>query len=188
MQRLASAARPARSARLAVLALAGAGCETTGTGSSDVQFLEFPAQTIVTSVNLDGSVTADHQGDPELVGPKEIGIQVNMFAPTELRTILMAYWPAGQNVAERTVEITVNESFEPGPGGIGRFFPLEIPDSDELEICEGLYYMWSATWRGADGQPGLYFGQPHLVMPTKSVGPGGVIEQALCPEPPGPGV
>jgi hypothetical protein len=163
-------------------------CSNSGSGglsAVEVQFME--PTTVITTQNLDGTVTVDHGGDPELVGTKEVGIQIIFREPRELLTTLLTFWPAGYRESEETIEYTHNQSYEPSsPAGIAVSVRREIPGSEELQMCEGMYYMWTVTHRPLDGEAGVFIGQPRLLLPTKRRLPTGQIEQALCSEPPGP--
>jgi hypothetical protein len=129
------------------------------------------------------TIEIDHGGDPALIGKKEVRVNVTARQDIVLRSVLLTYWRAGHNVASQTIEQTLSQSMSPGTNQI---FIKQVPDSESLQICEGLYYMWTVSYQKTDGPNGVFIGQPKLVLVTQQRLPNGTIEQALCPAPPGP--
>lgn len=164
-----------------ILAAVG-GCQSSeGPGNIDVDSVAF---TVVRTTNLDGTVSETHE-DPDLVGPKEVRVGITVNEPTELLTILLTYWRAGNNGGSETIERSVDQSYDPPSGGIGLFHFIEIPGVEDFEQCEAFYYMTTVNYKDENEQPGVWIGSPKLVMPTKKLA-NGQIEQATCAEPPGP--
>ena len=170
-----------------LLSLLASSCCNTGTGSNALDVLYIGPFTVVTTVNSDGSVNVNHAGDPGLVGPKEVGVQLNVFEPMTVQNVVLSYWHAGNNAGSQSIERTINQAYTPGQGGIGLSHIFEIPGSAQLGICEGLYYAFAVGYQLEGGTGGLYVGQPRLILPTKRQVSPGVIEETLCVEPPGPG-
>ena len=170
-----------------MLALLLGSCCNTGTGSNALDVVYVGPFTVVTTITPNGTVSVDHTGDPGLVGPKEVGVQLNVFDPMTVQNIVLSYWHAGNNAGAQSIERTINQAYTPGQGGIGLAHFFEIPGSAQLGTCQGLYFTVAVSYQLEGGTGGLYLGQPRLIMPTKEQVSPGVIEQALCPEPPGPG-
>lgn len=165
--------------------LAVSGCQPGTSSHRGVVVSDGGPKTIITTHLPDGSVEANHGGDAELVGRKEIFVSIAAQEPTEVRTVLLTWWLAGHRVGSHTIETAINQVL---PGNSSRGVNVVIPESTGLQVCEGLYYMWTVTYRFTDGVPGTFIGQPRLVMPTKTPASNGQIQQAMCVAPPGPDV
>jgi hypothetical protein len=175
-------------APLAALALLFAGCETTDPeGSVALRFDELPYSTVTVMTRSDGSTVESHGGDPDLIGRKEVGLQVGVFMPVTIENIVLTYWAAGNRAGARSFEKTMNQQFTPGSAGpTALIHKFEIPGADRFQQCQGFYYMFSANYRLANGTAGKFAGPPHLIQPTKRVLPDGKVDQASCGPPPGP--
>lgn len=157
-----------------------ASCDTT---PSVIDICDAGVSTITRTVTITG-VEIDNGGDAELVGKKVVRLNIAARQNLELRSVLMTHWDAGHNAGSQTVEETFNQNMAPNGS---RLVTKQVPNTETLGTCEGHYYMWTVTYRKADGQNGLFIGQPKLIMPTKSI-TAGTIVQALCAAPPGPSV
>ena len=110
---------------------------------------------------------------------KTIGIDVTAPEGYHTTSILLNHWFAGFNPGPPAQTFPVDHH--------GNFsFTADVPESDHLETCEGMYFMVTIQYTAPNGQNGVFIGEPKLIMPTKHVS-GNTIEEALCAEPPGPG-
>ena len=167
-------------------ALLLAGCESTPSSHVALRIDELPVSTIIATRRPDGSTVEQQGGDPELVGRKVVALQIGVFEPTTIESIALTYWAAGNRAGARTFERALNEQYNAEPGPTAVIHKLEIPGADKFVQCMGLYYMFSAKYRLADGKPATFNGPPHLIQPSKRLLPDGTVEQASCGPPPGP--
>jgi len=123
-------------------------------------------------------------GDAEDVGTKRVSLAAAAFEPIEITSVRLTHWLAGHNDAATTREFDPNALTPNGNPPLEYF----IPGSEDLDVCEALYFSWAVTYRVVDGVPGAYFGAAEQIMPTRTRLANGSIEQALCAEPPGPEV
>jgi hypothetical protein len=163
-------------------------CWNTGTGSNALDVLYLGPFTVVTTVGPGGSLNVDHAGDPSFVGPKEVGIQLNVFEPMTIHNLVLSYWPAGNKAGSQSIQKAINQSYTPDQGGIGLPHVFEIPGTAQYGVCDALYYMFAVSYQRDGSTSSLYIGQPRRIMPTKPAGASSELPQALCAEPPGPDV
>ena len=167
----------------------GSTCRPNASPSSpSLRVREDIVATIVVTSRPDGTTLTQYVYDPERVGRKEVLFQFSVSEPVELRTVRFTYWRAGNNTGAETIVREWNAILGETDGEVGTNYRIEIPDADELDVCDTLYYMWTLTWKGPDERIATYIGSPKRIMPTKRVSPDGTIELALCIEPPGPDV
>jgi hypothetical protein len=173
-------------ARLALLVVLAA-CETTEpTDAVALRFDEIPVSTITTAQKPDGSTVESHGGDGELLGRKIVGLQVGVFVPATIESITLTYWAAGNRAGAHSYEKVVNEQYAPAAGPTAVIHKLEIPGADRFQLCQSLYYVFSARYRLSDGTAGTFNGQPRLIQLTKRLLSDGRMEQVSCGPPPGP--
>jgi hypothetical protein len=176
----------ARACQGFALVLLLAGCETTEEGKVALRFDELPLTTVTLTSKPDGSTIENHGADPAFIGRKEVGLQVGVFVPVTIDRIVLTYWWAGNRAGARSFERTANERLDPAPGPAALVYKFEIPGADKCQMCQALYYNFSANYRLSDGSPQTFVGPPHLVQPTKRLMPDGTVEQVRCGPPPGP--
>lgn len=164
-------------AGLVALFVFAAGCHP---GTSTVN-VTVSAITAVTTQNPDGTSTTNFGGDPALVGPKEIVVVTVLSRPTTLKNIVVSFWRAGDKAHSQSTEKTINRAFDPARVQE----QVRIPGSEQLGVCDAMYYMVAVSYQEGS-TPGTFLSQAHLIQPTKTLGPNGTIEEALCPQPPGP--
>jgi hypothetical protein len=126
------------------------------------------------------------QADVDFVGRKRVGLTFVMHAPTTVQNVILEHWPAGNKALWHSQEATVNQSFNGStvqPVAYTAF--VEIPDARNFGICEGLYYMFGASYRVEGNATAiLYVGLPSLIQPSKRLASNNRIEQATCPAAP----
>jgi hypothetical protein len=170
-------------AGLALAAATLAACQTTGSTAPNAVDITY---SVPTSITTSSSGVDNHFADVELVARKEVGLQFHIRQPVEVKNVVLSFWRAGNNAGEQTVEHVLNRSFDPGPSGsIGFTEYFEIPNGEDFEQCEGLYYMFAATYQVQGSSNALFIGGTKLILPTKRV-VNGQIQQALCADPPPP--
>lgn len=164
-------------AGLVVLFVFAAGCHP---GTSTVTVTVRPV-TEVTSPNPDGTSTTNFNGDPALVGPKDIVVVTSMGNTTTVKNIVVSFWRAGDKAHSQSTERAINQTFNPS----NLQEPVKIPGSEQLGICDAMYFTVAVSY--VEGTtPGTFFCQAHLIQPTETIGPNGTIQQAQCAAPPGP--
>ncbi len=141
--------------------------------------------TNVYETNINGDLTA-REIDPGFVGEKSVKISVIFHSKAELVSAVLTYWGAGERAGEQTIEKTFNQVLDPPEGGVIRPIFFTLPGSEHYGLCEGLYFTFAINYKNSDDEPGLFVSQAHLIMSTKRMVSGNQIEQANCPEPPGP--
>ena len=170
---------------IALVTIALQSCARTSDSTViDVSHLE--PRTIIVETRIDGTTARNEIADPELQGPKKIGIQIGILAPTTISTILFTYWRAGNASAPDTDIIAVNESFGEDDINSGHPFFHTPAGVESLEPCGGFYYVWTVNYTRGNGEPATYLSQPRLGFITKRRSATGQIQQALCEPPPGP--
>jgi hypothetical protein len=107
--------------------LLGSQCSPSPTTGTAYQILELGPFTVVTTHNPDGSVSTADVNEPGLVGLKKVGFQFNAFEPLTLQSVTTSYWPAGQKVAQRSIQDLPNRSVTPSQGGVGLAFTHVLP-------------------------------------------------------------
>jgi hypothetical protein len=143
------------------------GCRGGGTGNG-------------TGVRVIEGATLTRQADGSLAetnvkGRKRIALSVilgpgNRFLPSG--GVQVTHWLPGHQ--ERTVQA------QAVPGAPDRFF-VDLPESDQLDVCEKMLYRWTVIYARPDPRAnGLFLGAERFVMPTQTVRSSGTIEQALC--------
>ena len=168
-------------AGLVALSVFVAGCHP---GTSTVSVTVRPV-TAVTTPNPDGTSTTNFNGDPALVGPKQIVVVTTISKTTTLQNIVVSFWRAGDRAHSQSTEMTINRTFDPGPGGANVQESVRIPGSEQLGACDAMYFMVAVSYKEVN-TPGTFLSQAHLIQPTKTFGPNGTIQEALCAAPPGP--
>jgi hypothetical protein len=163
-----------------------AGCETTEPAKVALRFDEIPASTITVTRKPDGSTIEDHGGDPALLGRKVVGLQIGVFVPATIESVELTYWAAGNRSGARSYEKLMNETYTPGAGPTAVIHKMEIPGADKFQLCQALYYMFSARYRLSDGMNGTFVGQPRLIQLSKRLLSDGRVETVSCAPPPGP--
>ncbi|UCF06527.1 MAG: hypothetical protein JSV33_05740 [bacterium] len=145
-----------------------------------------PTETLITRYRTDGSSYTSPFA-PDIAGKKKVHLVVTFRRPGELVSVLLTYWQAGARSTEETIERVYNQTFQPPTGGQSIPVGIEIPGSENLGLCDGMYHMWTVNYKKEDGEPAVYIGQPQSILVTKKLLSSGQIQQATCPEQPGPG-
>jgi hypothetical protein len=170
-----------------VLVLVLAACETTEPAQIALRFDEIPVSTILVTRKPDGSTIESQGGDPALLGRKVVGLQVGVFVPATIESVELTYWAAGNRAGARSYEKTMNETYTPSAGPTAVIHKMEIPGADKFQLCQALYYMFSARYRLSDGTIGTFAGQPRLIQLSKRLLSDGRMEVVSCGPQPGPG-
>lgn len=153
----------------AVALVVGCGGARPGGGTGDgtgVRVIEGPTLT----QQADGSLAATN-----VKGRKRIALSVvlgpgNRFLPSG--GVQVTHWLPGH--PEHTVRA------QAVPGAPDRFF-VDLPESDQLDVCEKMLYRWTVIYARPDpGANGIFLGEERFVMPTQTFRSDGTIEQALC--------
>lgn len=63
---------------------------------------------------------------------------------------------------------------------------FDLPGSDGLEICQAMFYRWTAVYDIIEGERGVYIGEARYEMPTSESTSPNTITTALCQEPTSP--
>jgi hypothetical protein len=88
------------------------------------------------------TIVIDNDGDAALVGKKKVRLIVIARQDITLISVLLTHWLAGHNNGSRTIEQTLNQNMS---SGTSKLVTNEIPESENLGICEGRYYMWTVA-------------------------------------------
>ena len=62
-------------------------------------------------------------------------------------------------------------------------YSFDIPESVGLDLCEPMFYRWSAVYDITDGARGVYLGEAQYVMPSQYRPTPNSVAQGLCQTP-----
>ena len=60
---------------------------------------------------------------------------------------------------------------------------FDLPGSDGLELCQPMFYRWTAVYDLIEGERGVYFGEEQYVQPSKYHPTPNSVAQAMCQAP-----
>lgn len=62
-------------------------------------------------------------------------------------------------------------------------YEFDLPGSDDLDLCEPMFYRWSAVYDITDGERGVYLGEVQYVLPAQHRPTPNSVQQAQCQAP-----